>query len=97
MVRLESLADFLDNAVSLLVGEAGAERELSEVATYTDTGGDNHGLFVSGERRAVELGGIHIGDVLTILTVLVVLLNDLVEERGEGGVGVVRASVTTDA
>lgn len=59
-VGLESLADLLDDAVSLLVGEAGAERELSEVAANTDTGGDNHGLLVSGQRRAVKLGGVHV-------------------------------------
>jgi hypothetical protein len=96
-VRLEGLADLLDDFNSLFVRDTGSEGELSEVTADTNTGGDDHGCLVFGEGGAVELAGIHVGDVLGILTVLVVLLDDLVEKGSEGGVRVVGTSVGADA
>jgi ribosomal protein S28E/S33 len=95
-VGLKGLADSLDNLNSLFVGDTGSEGEVSQVTADTDTGGDDHSCLISGQGRAVELGGVHVGDVLGILTVLVVLLNDLVEEGGEGGVRIVGSSVGTN-
>lgn len=96
-VRFESLADLFDDLDSLLVGDTGTKGVLSEVTADTDTGGDDHGCLVSGERRAVELGGVHAGDVLGILTVLVVRFNNVIEETSEGSVGIVGASVSTNS
>ncbi len=96
-VGLESLANLLDDGESLFVGDAGSEGELSEVTADTNTGGDDHSSLISGEGRAVELGSVHAGDVLGVLTVLVVLIDDLVEEGSEGLVRAVGASVSTDA
>ena len=96
-VRLESLCNSLQNLFSLLVGDSWAKRVVGEVTADTDTGGDNHSGLVSRELRAVKLAGVHVGDVLAILAVLVVHLNNLVEERGEGGIGVVGTSIATNA
>jgi len=96
-VGLESLANLLDDGESLFVGDAGSEGELSEVTADTNTGGDDHSSLISGEGWAVELGSVHAGDVLGVLTVLVVLIDDLVEEGSEGLVRAVGASVSTDA
>ena len=97
LVGLEGLADLLDDGESLFVGDAGSKGELGEVTADTNTGGDDHSSLISGEGRAVELGSVHAGDVLGVLTVLVVLIDDLVEEGSEGLVRAVGASVSTDA
>ena len=49
-----------------------------------------------GEGRGGELLSIHVRNVLGVLAVLVVVLNDLVEEKSEGLVGIVRSSVATN-
>jgi len=94
---LEGLNDLVHDIESLLLGKSGAEGELSEVSANSDTGGDDHSSIFGGEGRALELGGLHVGDVLGIFAVLVVVLNDLVEEGSEGLVAVVGASVATNA
>ena len=96
-VGLESLANLLDDGETLFVGDAGSKGELSEVTANTNTGGDDHLSLIFGEGRAVELGGVHAGDVLGILTVLVVLIDDLVGKGSEGSVGAVGTGVSTDA
>ena len=97
LVGLESLADLLDDRESLFVGDAGSKGEFSEVTTDTNTGGDDHLSFIFGKGRAVKLGSVHAGDVFGVLTVLVVLIDDLVEKGSEGGVGAVGTGVSTDA
>lgn len=84
------------NFVSLLSGDSRAEGVLSEVSADSDTGRVDHLVLIGGESGAVELGVVHVGDVLVLLGVTVVLVDDLVEEGGEGVVGVVGACVHTD-
>ena len=93
----EGLDDGVHDSESLLLGEGGAEREVGEVSADSDSGGHDHSGVLLGEGGSVELGGIHVGDVLGILAVLVVLLNDAIEEGSEDPVAVVRARVAADA
>lgn len=99
-VTLE-LAAGLDNLghdlVTLLLGHTRAERIVSKVATNSDTGGFDESSLLLGEGRAVEARGVHVGDVVVGGGVAVVLLDDAVEEVSEGGVGVLRSSVASDA
>jgi hypothetical protein len=99
-VALEGVAsggNLLHDLVALLVGDARAERVVSEVTADANTGGVDKGGLLLREGRAVELVGVHVGDVLVLGAVLVVLLDDVVEELVEGGVGVHGASVAADA
>lgn len=99
-VTLEGVAG-LDNLVhdllSLLVGDAGSKRVVFKVTANSNTGGHDHGSLVLGEGGSVQSGGVHVGDVGGVGGVTVVVLDDLVEELVEGSVGVVGASVETDA
>jgi len=92
-----SLNDLSHDLVTLLVGDARSERDFGEVSADANTGGLDEGSLVLGERRALELGSVHVGDVLVADLVTVVVLNDLVEEVVEGGVGVGGTSIDTDA
>ena len=95
------LAASLDNLghdfVSLLVGDARSEGKVSQVTADTNTGGLDHSGLLGGERRAVELGGVHVGDMGVSGAVTVVVLHDLVEEVLEGSVGVLRTGVAANA
>jgi len=93
----ESLDDGVHDSESLLLGEGGAEGEVGEVSADSDSRGHDHGSVLLGEGGRVELGGVHVGDVLGILAVLVVLLDDAIEEGSEDLVAVVGARVAADA
>jgi len=82
---------------TLSSGHGGTERVVSKVTGDTDSGGVDHGVLVSGEVRASELGVVHVDNMLVSGGVTVVLLDDLVEERSEGVVTLVATSVNTDA
>jgi hypothetical protein len=91
-----SLDDLGHDLVTLLVGDAGSEGDTVEVTADADTGGaDQSGTFLR-ERRAVKLGGVHVGNVLVCGLVTMVVLDDLVEEASEGLVGVSGAGVAAD-
>ena len=92
-----SLSDLLHDLITLFVGDTGAKRVVSKVTADTDTGGVDKGSLFLRERRAVELGGVHVGDVLVAGLVTVVVLDDSVEELVEGSVRVHGASVAADA
>jgi hypothetical protein len=94
---LASLDNLIHDFVTLGLGDTGAEGVAFEVATNANTGGDNHGGLVSLKRGGVEGGGVHVRDVGSFGAVLVVVLDDLVKELGEGLVRVVGASIGTDA
>ena len=90
------LSGFLD-CVALLAGDAGGERVGLEVAADADAGAADHLGVLGVEGRAVELGVVHVADVLGVLSVSVVGLDDLVEEGRELVVAGVGAGVSTDA
>ena len=96
LVVVEGLSDTGHDLNALLVGDAGAEGVVGEVAAHADAGGDDHGSLIIREVGAVELAGVHVADVLVVLAVLVVALDDVVEKVGEVGVGAVGASVAAD-
>ena len=83
--------------VTLFVRDAGSKREGFEVTSDTDTGGlDEGGLFLR-EGWADELVSVHVRDVRGGGAVTVILLDNLVKEVLEGGVGVLGASVAADS
>lgn len=94
---LKSLDDLVHDLKSLGLGKSGAKREVSEVSADSDSSGDDHSSLIFGKGRGNELLSIHVRNVFSVLSVLVVVLNDLVEEGSECLVGVVRAGVATDA
>ena len=83
--------------VTLLVGDAGSEREGLQVTSDTDTGGLDEGSLGLREGWADELVSVHVRDVRVGGAVTVILLDDLVEEILEGSVGVLGAGVAADA
>ena len=99
-VTLEGLAgldDLLHNLVTLFLGDTGTERVALKVAANADTGGDDHGGLLLGKGGGVKGSGVHVGDVGSFGTVLVVVLDDAVKELVEGLVRVVGAGVGTDS
>ena len=90
------LDDFTHNRIALPIGDARAERVVSQVTTNTDPRGlDKSGAFLR-EWWAIEFGVVHVGDVTISRAMAVILLDDVVEEIFEGGVRLLRASVDTD-
>jgi hypothetical protein len=84
------------NFISLLSGDSWAEGVLSEVSANSDTSGVDHLVLIGRESRAVELGEVHVWDMLVLLGVAVILVDDLVEEGSEGIVRIVRSSINTN-
>ena len=83
--------------VTLLVGDAGSEREGLQVTSDTDTGRLDEGGLVLSEGWANELRGVHVRDVRVGGAVTVILLDDLVKEVLEGNVGVLGAGVAANS
>ena len=83
--------------VTLLVGDAGSEREGLQVTSDTDTGGLDEGGLGLREGWADELVSVHVRDVRGGRGVTVILLDNLVKEVLEGGVGVLGASIAADS
>jgi hypothetical protein len=98
-VTLELVAS-LDNLVhdfeSLFLGNTRTERVAGKVSANSNSSGLDHSGILFIERRSVEVGGVHVGNVLGIRGVTVVVLNNLIEELVELGVGFVGTSVNTD-
>ena len=94
---VKGLNNLVHDVESLLLGESGSKREVSEVSADSDSSGDNHSSLVLGKGRCLELLRVHVRNVLGALSMLVVVLNDSVKEGSKDCVGVVRASVATDA
>ena len=97
LVGLESLADTGHDLNALFVGDAWSEGIVGEVAANTNTGRVDHSGLILWEGWAVELRGVHVGDVLGVWAVLVVVLNDTVEELAELLVGVVGTGIGANA
>jgi len=85
------------NLSSLLSSDSSSEWVVSQVTGDTDSGGVDHAVLISWEVWAVQLGVVHVADVLVRWGVSVVGLDDLIEERSKGVVALVAASVNTDA
>ena len=94
---LKSLDNLVHDLKSLGLGKSGAKREVSEVSADSDSSGDDHSSLILGKGRGGELLSIHVRNVLGVLSVLMVVLNDLVKEGSEGLVGVVGTGVATNA
>ena len=95
---LGSLNDLGHDLIALLLGDTGAKREVSKVTADADTSRDDHGAVLLVELTVREALGGHVGDVADFLGVaLVVVEDDVVEELGPLGVGVVGAGVKADA
>jgi len=88
----ESRVHHLLNVNSLLLGDSGGETEAINVATNTDTSGvdGDFGVDVS-----VDLGGVHVGGVLSVSGDAMVLLDQRIEDNGEVLVGVPVTSIDT--
>lgn len=93
----EGLLSVLLDLVSLVLADAGTKGELGQVTANTDAGRLDHGGVFLSERWAVQLGVVHVGDVLGVLGVTVVLKDHGVEQGAELGVALVGASVATNA
>jgi hypothetical protein len=94
---LEGRHNLVHDLESLLLGESGSKREVSKVTADSDSCRNDHSGIVTSDGRSVELLGIHIRDVHSVLAVLVVVLNNQIEEGSKGLVGIVRASIDTNA
>lgn len=93
---LASLDDLAHNLESLLFRHSWAEWVACKVTSDSDSSGENHGCTIFAEICVGHTVGGHVGHMLVLWTVLVVVLDDLIEELVERGVGVVGACVETD-
>ena len=93
---LECLNDHGHDLKSLGLGKSGSKGEAREVSADSDSSGDDHSSVFSLKRRGVELLSLHVSNVLGVLSVLVIVFNDLVKERSESLVGVFRTGVATN-
>jgi len=80
------------NAETLLLGDSGGETESFDGSADTDANGVNGDLGVN---VALELGGVHVGDMLEVGGEAVVLADQRVEDLSEVDVGVTVTSVDT--
>ena len=76
--------NLIHDLFTLCFGDAGAEGVFCKVTTNADTGRLDHLCLIFREGRADKGCGIHIGDVVGTGAVLVVVLDNSVEEFGEG-------------
>jgi hypothetical protein len=94
---VERRDNLLLDLATLLGSNSGAEGVVGEIASNTDSGRVDHSVFIGGEVGALQLSEVHVGDVLVSWGVLVVLLNDLVEQRSKGVEALVATCIHTDA
>jgi len=85
------------NFTALLSGDGGSEGVIGEVTSHADSGRVDHLILISGEIRALQLGCIHVGDVLVRWGVGVIVLDDLVEKRSKGVEALVATCIDTNA
>ena len=91
-----SLNDLLLDFITLLACDSWAKRVRSKVTTDADAGRFDHRGILSREGWALKLGVIHVRNMESILSVAMVLLNDLIEHRSKGTIGIVTSSVYAD-
>ena len=76
-----SLDDLLFDRVSLLIGNSGSKRELSQITSNSDTSGNDHGSVFRGKWWALKLSVVHVTNVAPVEVVFVVVLDDGLKER----------------
>ncbi len=99
-LTLEAVAgldDLLLDLVALFVGDTRAERVLCEITSDTDASGLDHCGLVLWEWWALKFGVVHVTNMLVGFLVAMVILDDLVKQRSEGSVRIMRACVNTDS
>jgi len=94
---LASLDDLFHDLISLIVGDTWTKRIASEVSSYSDSCGLDHGQFLLGEFSVFKSLGRHIRLVLGIWSMPVIVLDNFIEKLVELGVSIMRSSVDTDA
>ena len=98
-VSLELIASVdhvLLDLLPLSLGDCRSKRVVGHVSSNTDSGRENHSIFVCREVRAVKISVVDVADVLVSLLVAVVVLDDRVKEGTEGVVRVVTAGVNAN-
>ena len=99
-VALEGVA-CLNNLVhdlkSLLLGDTWTKWVTGKVSSNSNSSGDDHGAVLLGELSVLDALRGHLGGVRGVLTVAVVLLDDLVKKLLELLVSIVGAGVETNA
>ena len=99
-ITLEGVAssdDLVHDLISLLVGDTWAKRIASEVSSYSDSCGLDHGQFLLAEVSILESISSHVRLVLGIWAVAVIVEDNLIEKLVELGVSIVRSSIDTDS
>jgi len=89
---LQGSGDQLLNTNTLLLGDSGGQTESLDGAADTDPDGVDGDLRVD---VAVDLGGVHVGNVLEVSWEAVVLADERVEDISEVDVGVLVTSIDT--
>jgi len=89
---LQGSGDQLLNTNTLLLGDSGGQTESLDGAADTDPDGVDGDLRVD---VAVDLGGVHVGNVLEVSWEAVVLADERVEDISEVDVGVLVTGVDT--
>jgi len=93
----ESRHDLSFDLKALRSSAGGAEGEVGKVAGNANSSRVDHAILVSGEIGALELGMVHVGDVLVRGRVRMVRGDDFVKQGSEGVEALVAAGVHTDA
>merc|ERR1719236_325437 len=89
---LQGSGDQLLNTNTLLLGDSGGQTESLDGAADTDPDGVDRDLRVD---VAVDLGGVHVGNVLEVSWEAVVLADEGVEDISEVNVGVLVTGIDT--
>jgi len=93
----ESRHNLLLDFATLLGSDGGAKWVIGEVTGHADSSRVDHSVLIGGEVRALQLGVVHVADVLVCWGVLVIILDDLVEKGSKGVEALVAACVHTNA
>jgi len=93
---LASLNNFGHDIKSLCLANTWTEWVPFKVSSDSDSRGVDHGALLFGEVSVLKTLSRHFGHVLGTWSVLMIVLNDLVEKLIELGVGIVGASIHTN-
>ena len=99
-IGVEVLAS-LDNCVhdfeSLLLSDTWSQWVLGEVSSNSDSRRIDHGLLLWSEFKVHQLLSVHVRDMLVCWSMLVVVLDHLIEKFVEFVEGILRSSVNTNS